>query len=89
MLQVDIWALGCMVYELLAGQPPFEVEDPKEVCMWWLLGGCGSCWAASQSSWGQGMCFPIFVLYSVLPCMYCFLTPSGGCPLLSPATKPV
>ncbi len=29
--KVDVWAVGCLCSELLTGQPPFEVQDPKEV----------------------------------------------------------
>ncbi len=29
--KVDVWAVGCLCYEMLVGQPPFEVQDPKEV----------------------------------------------------------
>ena len=28
--KVDVWAVGVLVYEMLVGRPPFEVEDPKE-----------------------------------------------------------
>ncbi|GIL72692.1 hypothetical protein Vretimale_4397 [Volvox reticuliferus] len=27
---VDVWAVGCLAYELVCGRPPFEVEDEKQ-----------------------------------------------------------
>ncbi|PNH12120.1 Serine/threonine-protein kinase 36 [Tetrabaena socialis] len=27
---VDLWAVGCLAYELVVGRPPFEVEDEKQ-----------------------------------------------------------
>ncbi|KAG2442861.1 hypothetical protein HXX76_002940 [Chlamydomonas incerta] len=27
---VDVWAVGCLAYELISGRPPFEVEDEKQ-----------------------------------------------------------
>ncbi|KXZ56673.1 hypothetical protein GPECTOR_1g606 [Gonium pectorale] len=27
---VDVWAIGCLAYELVCGRPPFEVEDEKQ-----------------------------------------------------------
>eukprot|EP00198_Chlamydomonas_reinhardtii_P014160 XP_001703497.1 predicted protein [Chlamydomonas reinhardtii] len=27
---VDVWAVGCLAYELVSGRPPFEVEDEKQ-----------------------------------------------------------
>ena len=36
--KVDVWATGVLVFELLAGRPPFEVEDPKETAKRILAG---------------------------------------------------
>ncbi|KAG2499859.1 hypothetical protein HYH03_002150 [Edaphochlamys debaryana] len=36
--KVDIWATGILVFELLVGQPPFEVDDPKETARLILSG---------------------------------------------------
>lgn len=29
--KVDIWCLGCMIYEMLFGVPPFHEENKKEM----------------------------------------------------------
>ena len=39
--KVDIWAVGVLVYEMLSGKPPFEVENPKETAKL-ILQVCGS-----------------------------------------------
>lgn len=31
-LAVDIWALGCILYTILVGQPPFQSSDTKSTC---------------------------------------------------------
>ncbi|GIL42968.1 hypothetical protein Vafri_787 [Volvox africanus] len=36
--KVDIWATGVLVYELLVGRPPFEVDDPQETARLILSG---------------------------------------------------
>lgn len=39
--KVDIWATGVLVYELLSGRPPFEVEDAKETARLIMAGDVG------------------------------------------------
>ena len=29
-MQVDVWAVGVLAYELVVGKPPFEVEDEAQ-----------------------------------------------------------
>ncbi|GIL72990.1 hypothetical protein Vretimale_4629 [Volvox reticuliferus] len=36
--KIDIWATGVLVYELLVGRPPFEVDDPQETARLILTG---------------------------------------------------
>ncbi|GLC38958.1 hypothetical protein PLESTB_000465600 [Pleodorina starrii] len=36
--KIDIWAAGVLVYELLVGNPPFEVDDPQETTRLILTG---------------------------------------------------
>ncbi|EFJ51962.1 hypothetical protein VOLCADRAFT_56153, partial [Volvox carteri f. nagariensis] len=36
--KIDIWATGVLVYELLVGRPPFEVDDPQETARLILSG---------------------------------------------------
>ena len=46
--KVDIWAVGVLLYELLVGKPPFEVEDPAETARLILLAR-----VRSARGWGQ------------------------------------
>ncbi|KXZ56737.1 hypothetical protein GPECTOR_1g664 [Gonium pectorale] len=40
--KVDIWAMGILVYELLCGRPPFEVDDPHETAELIMHGQVGN-----------------------------------------------
>lgn len=46
--QVDIWAVGVLVYELLVGRPPFEVDEAKETARL-ILSATVSHWPATLS----------------------------------------